>query len=175
MELLLNTVYLVQQLGDAGGPVLWLIAGMMVLMWLLLLERFIYYRIALRSDIADMLETWLSRDDRHSRRARHVREALLSQIHMRIDRFLPMIKTLVVLAPLLGLLGTVTGMVTVFDALSMAEGGGARAMSSGVSRATIPTMAGMVAALSGLAGLTLAERLALREKTQLAIRMTGPA
>ena len=63
-----------------------------------------------------------------------------------------MIKTLVSLAPLLGLLGTVTGMIGVFEVLATTGGGDARSMAAGVSQATIPTMAGMVAALSGVFG-----------------------
>ena len=59
-------------------------------------------------------------------------------------------KTLVALCPLLGLLGTVTGMIEVFDVMAISGSGNARAMASGVSKATIPTMSGMVAALSGL-------------------------
>ena len=46
--------------------------------------------------------------------------------------------------------GTVTGMVAVFDVMAITNGADAKAMSAGVSRATIPTMAGMVASLSGI-------------------------
>jgi len=56
----------------------------------------------------------------------------------------------VALAPLLGLLGTVTGMVSVFDIMALTDGADAKAMAAGVSRATIPTMAGMVASISGI-------------------------
>jgi len=49
----------------------------------------------------------------------------------------------------LGLLGTVTGMVQVFEAMTY-SGGNARSMAAGVSAATIPTMSGMVATLSGV-------------------------
>jgi len=59
------------------------------------------------------------------------------------------IKTLISLLPLLGLLGTVTGMVQVFEAMTY-SGGNARSMAAGVSAATIPTMSGMVATLSGV-------------------------
>ena len=52
--------------------------------------------------------------------------------------------------PLLGLLGTVTGMIAVFDVMAFAGTGNARLMAGGVSKATIPTMSGLVAALSGL-------------------------
>ena len=61
-----------------------------------------------------------------------------------------MVKTLVALCPLLGLLGTVTGMIEVFEVMALTGSSSARAMASGVSKATIPTMAGMVSALSGL-------------------------
>ena len=155
-----------QQLTDMGGPVLWLIIGLILLLWLLLIERLIYYRTALQSDIAQCLHIWNLRSDRHSRYARHIRNAFRAEINSRIDRSLAFIKTLVALAPLFGLLGTVTGMVGVFESMAIAEGG-ARAMSDGVSRATIPTMAGMVAALSGLVGLTGIERMARQAKTHL--------
>ena len=59
------------------------------------------------------------------------------------------VTTLIALLPLLGLLGTVTGMVQVFEAMTY-SGGNARSMAAGVSAATIPTMSGMVATLSGV-------------------------
>ena len=61
-----------------------------------------------------------------------------------------MIQTCVMLAPLFGLLGTVTGMIEVFQVMAFNGGGDARAMAGGVSKATLPTMAGMVVALSGV-------------------------
>ena len=60
-------------------------------------------------------------------------------------------------APLTGLLGTVTGMIAVFDAMAT-QGGNARSMAAGVSMATIPTMSGMIASLSGLVGTTYLKR-----------------
>ena len=61
-----------------------------------------------------------------------------------------LIKTLMAVLPLLGLLGTVTGMIQVFDVMAFTGTGNARLMAGGVSAATIPTMSGLVAALSGL-------------------------
>ena len=51
---------------------------------------------------------------------------------------------------MLGLLGTVYGMIEVFEVLSFLGTGNPRAMSSGVAKATIPTMASMVITLFGL-------------------------
>ena len=58
----------------------------------------------------------------------------------------------------MGLLGTVTGMVEVFDVMAITGSGNARAMAAGISKATLPTMAGLVVALSGIAFITLLER-----------------
>ena len=54
------------------------------------------------------------------------------------------------MCPMIGLLGTVYGMVEVFEVLSFLGTGNPRAMSSGVAMATIPTMSGMVITLFGL-------------------------
>ena len=63
----------------------------------------------------------------------------------------------------MGLLGTVTGMIEVFDVMAVAGGGNARGMAGGVSKATLPTMAGMVAALSGMMFSIQLRRYALDE------------
>ena len=74
-----------------------------------------------------------------------------------------MIQTLVALCPLLGLLGTVTGMISVFQVMAVSGSGNVRAMAAGVSQATIPTMAGMVGALSGVLLVTILSRRAQHE------------
>ena len=74
---------------------------------------------------------------------------------------------MVALCPLLGLMGTVTGMIEVFHVMAVTGGGDAKAMAGGVSRATIPTMAGMVAALSGLFANTWITRVAENERESL--------
>ena len=74
---------------------------------------------------------------------------------------------LVALAPFLGLLGTVTGMVEVFDVMAVTGSGNARAMAAGISKATLPTMAGLVVALTGLFFTTSLERRAARSVRQL--------
>ncbi len=55
---------------------------------------------------------------------------------------------LVAICPMLGLLGTVTGMISVFDVMATQGSSQPRLMASGISLATLPTMAGMVAALA---------------------------
>ena len=69
------------------------------------------------------------------------------------------IATCVALCPLLGLLGTVTGMIEVFNVMAVTGGGDAKSMAGGVERSTIPTMAGMVAALSGCLPIRISSEL----------------
>ena len=98
---------------------------------------------------------WYSRDDRKSWNSDAIREKLISEFSMSANKFIPIIKTVVALCPLLGLMGTVTGMIEVFDVMAVSGSGNARSMASGVSKATIPTMAGMVGALSGVFLVTI--------------------
>lgn len=155
-----------------GGAVLYAIAVLIFVMWTFIFERLWYFKTALKSDLNSALEVWESRKERQSRRAHQVREALISRVSGRIDQFLPLIKALVTLAPLFGLLGTVTGMISVFEIMAITGGGDIRSMSSGVSKATIPTMSGLVAAISGVFGFAYLERVSNREKQLFADHLT---
>ena len=70
-----------------------------------------------------------------------------SQVEVAMLRNVKIIPALIALLPMFGLLGTVTGMIQVFDVMAFMGSGNPRAMADGVSKATIPTMAGMVVAL----------------------------
>ena len=157
---------------NMGGEVLWVIAGLLLVLWTLIFERVWFYHTQLRNDVQAALDIWAARPERQSKRARQVRERLVSVVSQKVDENRDMIKSLVALAPLFGLLGTVWGMIGVFDILAITGGGDVRSMASGVSRATIPTMAGMVAALSGVFGNTYVERIAEREKMLLEDHLT---
>lgn len=65
------------------------------------------------------------------------------------------IQTLIALCPILGLLGTVTGMIEVFDVVSFFGTGNARALASGITKATLPTMTGMAISIVGLLTYTI--------------------
>jgi len=142
---------------ELGGDVLYLIAAVTFLMWTLIFERFWFFRTEHNQLVREATEKWEQRPERRSWSAHAVRESLISDAADRITGSLPLIQTCVMLCPLLGLLGTVTGMITVFDAMAT-MGGNARSMASGVSQATIPTMSGMIASLSGVLGATLLRR-----------------
>ena len=157
---------------DMGGNVLWLIAMLLFFMWMLIFERVRYFKSGWRKDAAKAIAAWEGRSERKSWNAMQIREKLLSEARIQINQYLPVIKTMVALCPLLGLLGTVTGMIEVFNIMAVTGGGDAKSMAGGVSRATIPTMAGMVAALSGVFANTYVTRIAQRESVFLEDNLT---
>ncbi len=157
---------------NRGGDVLLMIFGITLAMWTLILERQYYFRIVFPRDAGLVLKRWNSRSDKISWRAHQIRVLWISETSADLNRSINMINTLVALCPLLGLLGTVTGMIEVFDVMATAGNSNARAMASGVSKATIPTMAGMVASLSGLYFSVQLQRFAKDEGERLADKMT---
>ena len=148
---------------EQGGEVLWLIAALLFVMWTLIFERVWYLKFAWKQDATKVIAKWEGRVERQSWEAKQIRSMLLSQASMQINQFMPMIKAMVALCPLLGLLGTVWGMIEVFNVMAVTGGGDAKSMAEGVQKATIPTMAGMVAALSGVFANTYVTRIAQRE------------
>lgn len=64
-----------------------------------------------------------------------------------LERGLPLLKLLSAVAPLLGLLGTVTGMIVTFQAITQGGGGDSRLMADGISQALVTTVQGLVVAI----------------------------
>ncbi|MFY0637016.1 MotA/TolQ/ExbB proton channel family protein [Maricaulis sp.] len=157
-----------QEFLERGGPVLVVIMATTFVMWAFILERFAYFYMAHDAMAKSAKREWNARADRNSWYAHAIRDQLISEVKSRCDQNVELVKTLVAVAPLFGLLGTVTGMVSVFDVMAISGSSDAQAMSAGVSRATIPTMAGMVASLSGLIFATQIELLAKRRVSKLA-------
>lgn len=152
---------------DAGGFVLWWIFAAAVVLWTLILERYWFFYRVLPQRRDQARSQWMARLERRSWSARRIREALISQIDASMNITLPLIQVLISLCPLFGLLGTVTGMIEVFDVMALKGTSDARAMAAGVSRATIPTMAGMVIGLSGLLSINRFRKRVRREAERM--------
>jgi biopolymer transport protein ExbB len=87
-------------------------------------------------------------------------DAAIRQQTRGLYRFLPTIMVLAAAAPLLGLLGTVTGMVETFRVICMYGMGNAQAMACGIKEALITTQAGLLVAIPGLlAGQAMAKEI----------------
>lgn len=155
-----------------GGPVLWLLFFTCLLLWLLILERAWFLRITWPNRARLLQQQWQQRSDCYSWKARKIREALVSEASLALHAQLALIRVLVALCPLLGLLGTVLGMIGVFEVIAASGNDDAQAMARGVYRATIPTMAGLVVALTGIYFTVRLGQLADRRTSSLADALT---
>ncbi|NOI65692.1 MotA/TolQ/ExbB proton channel family protein [Vibrio sp. 99-8-1] len=148
-----------------GGPILWWLAGLMTLFWTLVLERVWYLVRVFPRDQQRWFGFWLQRSDRFSWFAQAQRGRWLSEAKAKLTVNMSLLKLIVSLFPMLGLLGTVTGMISVFDVLATQGNADPQLMAAGISMATLPTMAGMVAALVSLFVYSRISR--ITEKRQL--------
>ncbi|MEM9303117.1 MAG: MotA/TolQ/ExbB proton channel family protein [Pseudomonadota bacterium] len=153
-----ETLTAIRDFLELGGDVLVVIAVLTLVMWIAILERVFFLNFGVKRQVKDTSSKWHDWPDHKSWKGKQVRSLLLAEIDWNAWVGIPLIKTMVALCPLLGLLGTVTGMIAVFDVMAVAGTGNARSMAAGVSKATVPTMAGMVAALSGVFAVTYLER-----------------
>ena len=135
---------------SAGGSGLWLIAILAAFMWAIILVRIWDLNTGHKANMHELSAEWEAVGDHTTWRAQQIKDKLTSQAKTEVNRYLSLVNTCVALAPLFGLLGTVTGMIEVFQVMAFTGGGDARSMAGGVSKATLPTMAGMTTALSGV-------------------------
>jgi biopolymer transport protein ExbB len=135
---------------EDGGPFVALIFASGVLLWALVFERWWFFRTQLPRLAAGIQQEWAARKDHDTWCARQIRQALISRVNAAMKAGFPVLQVLVPMAPLLGLIGTVTGMLEVFDSMALRGNADARAMASGVSEAMICTMTGLAVSVSGL-------------------------
>ncbi|HHX34869.1 MAG TPA: MotA/TolQ/ExbB proton channel family protein [Gammaproteobacteria bacterium] len=168
---LVDSSHALLDLMSAGGIVMWLLAALCVLFWTLMLERFWYTHRQFPNWAKERQAAWqtLNLNTKSQAGLPHaIRAAWLAQAREQLITPLSVTRTLVAMFPLLGLLGTVTGMVAVFEVLAVSGSGNPRAMAGGVWQATLPTLAGMVLAIGGLFSLARLERNARRAIGRLA-------
>ncbi len=169
LELLIpaNAIQLIGNFINAGGPVVVALLCSTFLMWLLITERGLYFAFAHRRLMNKAQNAWDGRKDRHSWEGYLYRERLISQVRVENQKHLNVIRALILITPLLGLLGTVTGMLEVFQVIVDTGASNARLMASGISRATIPTMTGLAVALTGVLSINYLERKHIRSIAKL--------
>jgi biopolymer transport protein ExbB len=134
---------------EKGGLVLSLVFILALCLWTLLIERYIYIAHQYKKDKTAVIENVINikKDNKFKN---EIKRYLIEETNLKLKTGLSFINTIIIVCPLVGLLGTVTGMIEVFDVMAMQGSADVKSMANGVSMATIPTMAGMVVALSGL-------------------------
>ncbi|MGO2011954.1 MAG: MotA/TolQ/ExbB proton channel family protein [Pseudoalteromonas sp.] len=144
-----------------GGAVGYVILGVGLLALLIAIERFVSLML-MGGKIRRQLKDDVARDDNPLGRVMKVKdqypdvaydtlELKLSEAILRemptITRNLTLIKIISVVAPLLGLLGTVTGMINTFQAITLFGTGDPKLMAGGISQALVTTVLGLVVAI----------------------------
>jgi biopolymer transport protein ExbB len=161
-----------EQMRVLGGPVVDWIFLSCLLLWFLAIERAWYFKRILPKQLRETELTWQSRSEKTSWSARQVRRALISRVNACMTANLPLLRVLVPMAPLLGLVGTVSGMLNVFDSMAALGSADARSMATGVSEAMICTLSGLLVSVTGLYPVHYFPRRARRETELLADRLT---
>jgi biopolymer transport protein ExbB len=168
----LNFIGATRDLINDGGPFVYMIFLNGALLWMLIAERYWFYRSRLPQMADELHAKWAQRKDHHSWAARQIRRSMISSLNGAMTAGLPMLNMLVPLAPLLGLIGTVSGMLEVFDSMSLRGSADARTMASGVSHAMVCTMTGLAVSITGLYPQYYFRNRARRETELLADRFT---
>ena len=139
---------------DRGGPVIFILFVVAIIMITLLVERLIFFINDLKKLSADRVSEVRECPSDNKWVRNKIKLKNISILNSESSKNLLMIQGLIALCPLLGLLGTVTGMIEVFDIMAITGTGNARAMASGIARATLPTMTGLFISIVGLFLLT---------------------
>ena len=150
LEHLLAPIGAVRDLVDGGGPFVFLIFLCGFVMWTLVIERVWYFWRILPQQVQETIQAWQARTERSSWCAHQIRRAMISRLNNEMNANQLLLRALVPLAPLLGLIGTVSGMLEVFDSMALHGSADARAMASGVSHAMICTLSGLAVSITGL-------------------------
>lgn len=145
---------------ERGGPMMWALRLVIFGFSMLAVMSILYVRRSFPAERDSLVAYWYSRPERSSWHASVIRRAALSEAQERLTRGFGVMKGLVAVCPLIGLLGTVLGMMDVFAVMTATGNNDARAIASGVSQATITTMGGMVGALLGLFMMSTARQFA---------------
>jgi biopolymer transport protein ExbB len=131
----------IEELMALGGPVMWPLLAVSIWLWTLILERYWF-----------LVRVFPLLIERGAPVRRPCADLPIEKAEMALAlrRHLRLIKTLSGILPMLGLLGTVTGIVETFDLIRIFGTAETRIVARGVSRALITTLSGLVMGLFGV-------------------------
>ena len=162
----------IADLMSLGGLFVFFIFMSGVLMWALIIERLWYFKLILPRQAKKVEAEWRARADHTSWCARQIRQTMISRLNAAMTAGFPVMQVLVPMAPLLGLIGTVSGMLDVFDSMALRGNADAKSMASGVSAAMICTMTGLAVSITGLYPVHYFRTKAIRETELLADKLS---
>jgi biopolymer transport protein ExbB len=168
VELLHNSYdYLMQ-----GGWIMIPLSIVSLIMWILIFERLYTFMTLQRKDITSDLALQVIEGEELDLYSKGVKTQLVKafveertgipkvdrdilrqitvDLRRSMEKYLPAIAVLASIAPILGLLGTVLGMMETFNVISLFGTGNAKAMAGGISVALVTTQTGLLVAIPGL-------------------------
>ncbi len=152
-----------------GGWIMGPLVAVSVAMWAMIVDRLGEFRRLSGGTLHQILEDeFRQKHSGHAPLDREILQEVALQLHRRLDHRLALISVLTAIAPLLGLLGTVLGMIETFNVISLFGTGNARAMAGGISVALITTQTGLLVAIPGMLMSNGLARMSLNLKTSLA-------
>jgi biopolymer transport protein ExbB len=127
---------------ERGGPVMWPLALLSLLAATLVVERLLFWAREKRQSAFEVIE---------ARQAEQGDEADLELIldaeQLRLERGMATLDTIIAAAPMMGILGTVLGVIGAFESLAAKSTPDPMAVTGGISQALITTASGLVIAL----------------------------
>ncbi len=174
MNIIYDLIFNIENYVAAGGMVIIPLMAVSVVMWILILNRVFFFRQLYvknmsrktaaehvargefpdpkkyKGAVALLVTGFLERRGGNIEADRFILDETVMNVVASLDRYLSVIGVLAAIAPLLGLLGTVTGMIATFDIISIFGTGNAKAMAGGISEALITTQTGLLIAIPGL-------------------------
>jgi biopolymer transport protein ExbB len=172
LDVLLSPYHALMAMRELGGPVVDWIFVSCIVMWCIVVERYWFFLRVLPHDAKKSLAVWQARKEHSSWSAHQIRKAMISRLNAAMTANLGVLRVLVPLSPLLGLLGTVSGMLNVFDSMAARGSADARSMANGVSEAMICTLTGLAVSISGLYPVFYFRRRVREETERLTERFT---
>ena len=166
--------YMVSDYLAGGGVVMIPLMILSMAMWALIINRALFFRrlyhknmkrstaldhvlnnrtpdlTRYRGIISVLVTEFLKRKSGDRQLDRFILDETVVWLVSSIDRYLAIIGVLAGIAPLMGLLGTVTGMIATFDSIAVFGTGNTRAMAGGISEALITTQTGLLVAIPGI-------------------------
>jgi len=132
-----------------GGPVMWPLLVLSMWAATVVVERLLFWWRERRRPAADAIEELLASGNGDLDPASRL-ELLLDAEQRRLERGMGTLDTIFAAAPMLGILGTVLGVIGAFDALAARANPDPMAVTGGISEALITTASGLVIALAVL-------------------------
>ena len=133
-----------------GGPVLYILFLLTALIFYILVDKYIFIFFKSKEYLTLVMKDFAQDNPPESTEYKFIQNTLISSVRRDANKNIKILDGFIGMCPMIGLLGTVYGMIEVFEVLSFLGTGNPRAMSSGVAMATIPTMSGMVITVFGL-------------------------